>query len=326
MINQAPAERQSSDLIRHCLLENYGIAAELSRLPGENLNYLAVVQNDEKYVVKIASSDQSESLIEMEFQALQYAARFLRVIKLPQIVENKFGNAETFFSLAGNSPKRLRVIEYLSGTLLENTDISGKCRFEVGKSLAEFDCVMKDFDHPAAHREHRWDLTQAAQHQASIQWLASKQQVNLLSWAFDQYKQINTGISKRIKWQFIHGDANPENILIEADRVVGLLDFGDSCFNPRICELAICLPYLMMDQPDPITAAFPVIEAYNTINPLNAEELTLLWPLLLGRLATTISVATQRRQLDPHHPNWFVSEERAWSLLKQLRVVPNPFL
>ncbi len=82
----------------------------------------------------------------------------------------------------------------------------------------------------------------------------------------------------------------------------------------------------MMDQQDPVAAAIPVIEGYQKIAPLSDLELNLLWPLVLGRQATTISMATHRRQMDPDHPNWFASEERARTLLKQLRDIPKPFL
>jgi Ser/Thr protein kinase RdoA (MazF antagonist) len=79
----------------------------------------------------------------------------------------------------------------------------------------------------------------------------------------------------------------------------------------------------MMHQANPLSAAQPVIEGYDSILSLTELELDLLWPLVLGRIATTISVATKRRQLDPNHPNWFVSEEGAWQLLKQLRNLPE---
>ena len=41
------------------------------------------------------------------------------------------------------------------------------------------------------------------------------------------------------------------NILVRGDRVTGLVDFGDSCFNPAVCDLAICLSYVMMGQDNP---------------------------------------------------------------------------
>ncbi len=314
---------QFENAICQALLESYGIHASVSRLPGENLNYLVQSTIGEKYIVKIASVDQSESFVEMEYLALQRAARLLPAIQFPQLIENRFGNVKTSLKLSNDSSKRLRLISFLSGALLETSDISELIRFNIGESLAKFDQAMDGFDHPAAHREHPWDLAKANQHYDALALIGNTENTGDLRWAFDNYLKNTTGNMDRVKWQFIHGDANPENILVQADQLVGLLDFGDSCYNPRICELAICLPYMMMDHSHPLAAAQPVIDGYASILPLTEAEKHLLWPLVLGRIATTISVAAKRRQLDPDHPNWFVSEERAWRLLKQLRNLPG---
>ena len=55
--------------ISQVLKRDYDLVADLSRLPGENLNYLAVCETGEKHIVKLAGDDQSESFIEMEKKA-----------------------------------------------------------------------------------------------------------------------------------------------------------------------------------------------------------------------------------------------------------------
>ncbi len=70
--------------------------------------------------------------------------------------------------------------------------------------------------------------------------------------------------------------------MVQGDRVSGLVDFGDSCFNPTVCDLAICLAYMMMDRADPMAAAAVVIEAYNDEIELSEEELAVLFPLVCG--------------------------------------------
>ena len=47
-------------------------------------------------------------------------------------------------------------------------------------------------------------------------------------------------------------------------------------------------------------------------------ELAVLFPLVCGPLCTTLSIAAERRQIAPDHPNWFVTEERAWALVEKL--------
>ncbi|HLF29882.1 MAG TPA: phosphotransferase, partial [Xanthomonadales bacterium] len=111
----------------------------------------------------------------------------------------------------------------------------------------------------------------------------------------------------------------PENIRVVDGQVIGLLDFGDSCFNPAVCELAICLAYQMMNQADPWAVARSIIDGYESLRPLSTQEKALLEPLVCGRLAASLSVATERRRIDQGNANWFVSETPAWSLLARLR-------
>jgi Ser/Thr protein kinase RdoA (MazF antagonist) len=192
-------------------------------------------------------------------------------------------------------------------------------RFDLGQKLAQFDLAMRGFENPAAHRAHRWDLTRAEQHRDRIALVDDPQRRALLGWAFAQWTKFASPVLPGLRAQFIHGDPNPENILVQDGRVTGLVDFGDCCWNPVVCELAICLTYQMMNQDDPWSAARPVIAGFTEVLPLSVQELQLLPPLICSRLANTVCVAAERHRRDPGQPNWFVSVPPAWRLLDQLR-------
>jgi len=170
---------------------------------------------------------------------------------------------------------------------------------------------MQGFDHPAAHRNHRWNLAEAGQHRDKISLVEDPEKQALLAWGFDAWERVKNDL-KSLQWQFIHGDMNRENILVRGDRVTGLVDFGDSCFNPVVCDLAICLAYVMMDRDDPLETAAIVTGAYHEIRPLTEAELSVLLPLVCGRLAVSIAVSMSRRRIAPDNPNWCGSEKSAW--------------
>lgn len=69
------------------LVADYVLQAQLSRLPEENLKYLALVTIGEKYVVNLVTDDQSESFVGMEFLVLRQSGSKLHDIRLPQIIE-----------------------------------------------------------------------------------------------------------------------------------------------------------------------------------------------------------------------------------------------
>jgi Ser/Thr protein kinase RdoA (MazF antagonist) len=300
--------------------EFYDIGGSLSRLPGENVNFLLNDGNGHKFIVKIVHDELPSELIEMEFAALKHLERAQTGLSLPKINENKNGNYETRFLVPLMSPMRLRVLDYIEGDNLEDiADISEKMRFDMGEMLARFDQTMSDFDHPASHRTHAWDLATAGQHADKIELVTDPVKQDLLRWAFTQFTKQVSPVLPTLNWQFTHGDANPENIRVKNGKITGLFDFGDSCHNPIACELAICTAYQMMDQADPWSTAQQVINGFESVMSVSDEEKAILLPLICARLAVTITIAAKRRTLDGDHANWFVSEQSAWDLLFLIR-------
>jgi hypothetical protein len=150
-------------LLRMEIRESYGMDGILSRLPGENLNYLVTAQDGRRAIAKIAGTDMPEDVVEMEFFALEHAGKAQLGLDLPQVIKNLHGKIETRINFHNNEDNRLRLLHYVAGfNLSEISDISKHLRFDLGKSLARFDQALAGFEHPAAHRQHRWNLADAA--------------------------------------------------------------------------------------------------------------------------------------------------------------------
>jgi Ser/Thr protein kinase RdoA (MazF antagonist) len=305
--------------VLECLAGSYGISGSLERLSGENLNYLLSTEEGQRYVVKIVDAEIPPEVVEMEFEAQRYASSAGFSLQLPKIIQNNQRNLEVGIKIHTNSLNRLLLMTYIDGNQLElMSDISDVLLKNIGNSLARYNLAMQGFDHPAAHRNHRWNLAEAGQHRDKIGLVEEPEKQALLAWGFAAWEQVESDL-KSLPWQFIHGDMNRENILVSGDRVTGLVDFGDSCFNPAVCDLAICLAYIMMDRDDPLETAAIVTSAYHEMRPLTEAELSVLLPLVCGRLAVSIAISTLRRTIDLDHPNWFGGEESAWDLLVVLR-------
>ncbi|MDT8321649.1 MAG: phosphotransferase [Xanthomonadales bacterium] len=305
---------------RNCLKSNYGITGDLKRLPGENLNYLVTTGAGRQYVAKLVDEDMPSDIISLAAEVIGHALGKVAELELPKILENKNGNIETRIKSDINKPIRLHVMEFLTGNVLHGiTDISEKLLADSGRILARFDLALADFDHPAAHRNHRWNLAKANQHRDSIRLLSGPEQRELLSWAFDTWERKAAARFHELPHQVIHGDAFTENLLVRDDKVTGLVDFGDCCYNPTICELAICLTYLMMEREDPVPTAAVITRGYHEVRPLSEAELDVLLPLVCGRLAVTLAVSAERKLIDPDNPNWFEGEGPARRLIRKLR-------
>jgi len=303
-----------------CLAANYGIHGKLTRLPGENLNFLVEGPLGDRQVVKIVDDHMPPAVVAMESAAMKHAVMGGFQPQLPEFMENIYGNIETGIHIHLKEYHRLIVKKFVNGTELSSlSDISTELLFDLGRTLATFNRVMENFDHPAAHRNHRWNLAEAGQHQDKVGLIGDPAKRELLRWAFGVWAGAREGLAG-LPWQFIHGDAHDENVLVEGAKVAGLIDFGDCCHNPAVCDLAICLTYLMMHGDDPLVPVALIASGYQTVRPLSESERALLYPLICGRLAVSICIANQRKTIDPGNPNWFGGEGAAWRLLQFLNL------
>src|SRR6202035_4468186 len=101
-------------------------------------------------------------------------------------------------------------------------------------------------------------------------------------------------------------------------RVTSLLDFGDIVYSATVCNLAIALAYVMLDEQDPIAAAAQVVAAYHETRRLTGPEIDALYTLAAARLAMSVCYCAwqARKAPDNHYLN--ISNRPAWELIERL--------
>jgi len=318
--NSIAPQPTAEELIALCE-QAYGLRGTVGRLPGENLNFLLQGDDGQSYVLKLAGEDLPAAVIELEHRMIEHLISSGIDISLPRIHLNRSGQLETEFRDGDGHSHRARLLEYVGGTpWCEAGPPSTGLLRDLGRILAEIDLALADLDLPPAHREHRWALASAGVHRAKIELIDDPGRQALAEKMFHLYAAYAPRLAE-VPHSLIHSDANDENVLVANDRVVGLLDFADSLYNPTICELAVALAYAMLDHPEPLQAGAEIVAGYHAIRPVAQDELEVLFPLVVGRLCTTVAVAAERRSIDPDHPNWYVTEERAWDLLERFAAI-----
>ncbi|HET9479290.1 MAG TPA: phosphotransferase, partial [Pyrinomonadaceae bacterium] len=116
----------------------------------------------------------------------------------------------------------------------------------------------------------------------------------------------------------IHGDPNDYNVLVETERVVGLIDFGDAVYSYTVGDLAIAVAYVVLGKTDPFAAAAPVIEGYREEFQLTQDELDALWPLVRLRLCMSVCIAAYQQAQQPENEYLGISQRLIEETLPRL--------
>lgn len=308
----------------HALLDSaYAVAGTVHALPGELDLNLRVESAAQCYLLKIMRSDCDPAFVDMQCRALDLLARRAADLPVQRLIRTR-AQAETAILVDDAGHERLAwLLTYLPGrTLGETRPHTPGLLAQVGAALGQVDAALLDFQHPAIEREFKWDLRRAG-------WIAD---------ALDAIPDASRrGLVARIAHRFvhelsprlaaarrgaIHGDANDYNLLVSYDgagqRLTGLLDFGDMCRTAIVAEPAIAAAYAMMGEAEPFAAAEALVAGYHRAFPLQDEELALLFPLILTRLAVSVVNSALAKRERPDDPYVTISEAGAWRLLEQL--------
>ena len=280
--------------------ESFGIQATARPLPSErDQNFLLTNSADEKFVLKIANALETREFLEAQNAALNHVGK--QVDFCQSLVRGVAGD-----EIVAVEVYSVRMVRYLPGVpLAEIRHQPSELLRDLGRKLGQLAHALKDFDHPAVHRDFHWDLSNGNRiidEYASLIENARLREVVL---------RCRVDFDPRLRRSVIHGDANDYNVLVDPQRmtVSGLLDFGDMVYSYTVGDLAIAVAYVVLDKPHPRAAAHEVIEGYTSEFALLDEELEAVWPLALLRLAVSACMAAYQQRQQPENEYLRISQQ-----------------
>ena len=285
----------------------FGLRTTARVLPSErDQNFLLTDEAGGKFVLKVANALESRQLLEAQNAALEHLRE--RVSFCPRVVANLKGEL-----ISAEADHFVRLVTYLPGTpLAEATPHSPQLLRDFGRKLAVLDRAVADFDHPAVHRDFHWDLVNGNrvidQHTKLIESARLRELV----------VECRLDLTTDLRRSVIHGDPNDYNVLVDRDRVVGFIDFGDIVYSWTVGNLAVALAYIVLGKDDPPAAAAHVIDAYSQEFPLLLEEREVLWPLVRLRLAMSVCLAAHQQSLRPENEYLQISQRAIAETLPRL--------
>ncbi len=317
---------------RAAIRQYWDIDAELAVLPGEyDQNFMVAVQGVRTHVLKIMRPDCPDTFVDLQCRVLRHVAKMDPAVPVPCVVASRDG-ADYVHLVAPDGGVRLAwLITVLPGHVyaLERPKTATLAQ-AVGVAHGRLGRALVDFTHVALARPTKWDLEAAGwicSHPDAIPEPSRRRLVDAIAARFvaDLQRRLLA-----LPHGAIHNDLNDHNFLVEAQgdtvRVSGLLDFGDLIPGARVADLAIAAAYIVLDQVRPIETLAAYVAGVHTVAPLSAEELALLWPLLLTRLAVSVTNSGLGKLARPDDPYVVVSERSAWAFLEAMGAYPEDYV
>lgn len=320
--------------IRQVVLDRYGLAVQLEPLLGERDQNLRMRCADgREFVLKIANAAEDPLATEFQIEALLHLESELLLhddpVNVPRIVRTVDGQPSITITSAGKA-HIARVMTFLPGRLLADTPASPALCRRLGACLARLGQALCNFDHPGSGHGLLWDMQQALELRRIVHHVADNGLRQDIANTLDEFEARTLPRLKGLRSQVIHGDLNPENVLIDAvdpTRVAGIIDFGDMLKAPLIVDVAIGASYLRSFEGDPLSGIAEFLCAYHSVTPLDLAEIDILFDLIKTRLAASITIlswrATLRGAEDPYLRGAVASEGNAAGFLKVLEELPR---
>ena len=308
--------------------EIYGLQATARTLPGEyDENFHLSAADGRAFVLKVMHPARERAFIELQCKALVHLAERAPQLPLPRVMPSR--EDQLFAEItSGDGAKRLVwLLSYLPGTVLaEVRPHAPELLHDLGRFLGEMDAALESFEHPAAHRELKWDSARAGWIKEFVSEIEGAERRALVETFLRLYEDEVVPRLPRLRRSVIYGDANDYNVLVseawpQPRKIVGVIDFGDMHHGLTVSEAAIAAAYAMLGESEPLKAAAEVVAGYHGAFPLTEDELALLFPLMTARLAVSVTNSAHRKKVKPDDAYVTVSEAPAWEALERLEKI-----
>jgi 4-aminobutyrate aminotransferase-like enzyme/Ser/Thr protein kinase RdoA (MazF antagonist) len=317
--------RFAPDEAEQLVRELYGLEARVvSELPSErDQNFHLREASGCELVLKIASSVESPSVLDLQNQALARIAERDPLLPVPRLRLTKDGERMASKSDGSGQSFHCRLFDHLPGKPLAMVrPQSERLLRSLGSALGRLDRALEGFHHPEQKRFLKWNAANAREVVAEgLELVAAAEKRELLLYFLKMIEEEVAPALSSLPRGVIHNDANDYNLLVSDCEIWGILDFGDMLESALVCEVANACAYVMFDKADPLPAARAVVAGYHEARPLRQDEIRLLFPLIATRLAMSVAISARQFADEPQKEYLRVSEAPAWKLLSRIRTL-----
>ena len=194
------------------------------------------------------------------------------------------------------------VLRRVDGDVVEESVPTVGFLRDLGQAIGRLDRALQSFFHAGAAQEIVWDLKRAAVLRPFSALIADPATRANVERMHETLESETLPALAKLRHQVIHNDLHVGNMLSatgKPDKLAGLLDFGDMLYSARIIDLGFAAAEVTIPDRDPVETAAVLAAAYHAGNPLDAEEIAVLFDIIAARHAQTLSILAWRRKNDP---------------------------
>jgi Ser/Thr protein kinase RdoA (MazF antagonist) len=317
----------SEDRAAELLLEHYGLAGKLEPQDSErDQNFLLRSTSGRNYVLKIANAAEAEAITDLQVAALLHLETAPVAGLVPKVVRTRDGGTRLRVRAVDGRVHTVRVLSWLPGSLRPPDTLSTIALYRMGGTLAALGNALAGFDHPMSDYPLLWDIKQAGRLRELLGTVADPALHEVLDARLDTFTAEVRPRLDAVRWQVIHNDLNPGNVLFSKgnhDKIAGIIDFGDMIRSPLVIDVAVACAYLCRRDDSSLADMLAFVRGYNAITPLTENELTLLPHLVVIRNITTIVISHWRASMYPENRAYILrSAGRALHMLNTFGLRP----
>jgi len=281
----------STEVVATVVAKTFNLNGEYSQLVSErDQNFRLRTSDGQGFVVKITGLSEDRTATEFQIAMLSHFEES-NFNYAPRVFRTVSGEKRGTISSESGQEYSLRVVTWLDGTLLNNIALTTHHVTRFGQRLAELDLSLENFQFDGDGQAGLWDMQQALQLRSLLPHVNDEKVQSYTRSVLSRFDDTVLTALRALPRQAIHNDANPENILIDADGdVSGFIDFGDALKAPRIIEVATAASYLRSGDENPLKFIEAFVDGYHQRSALSDAEFEILFDLIRTRLAMTLII------------------------------------
>ena len=295
------------------LSRHFGVAGVVTPVASErDQNFHVAATSGQQFVLKIANSAEDRGVTDLQNKALRHIGQSDPDFSVPRLYPALNGD-DSISAVADDAREHVvRVLSWLEGASLQHATGAHEVAAPLGRCLARLDLALQDFEHPSSDYSLLWDIKRASSLAGLLDNIGDASLRNTCAGLLQRFTKTIEPALRELRWQVIHNDLNPSNVLVAADDakvLAGVIDFGDVVRSPLIADVAVATAYLCHATDEPFSDVIQFLAAYTQDLPLLQQEVELLGDLILMRKVLTVLIANWRAARYPDNRDYILRNE-----------------